>query len=189
MFSNPATSILGLFSIVGVVLKAIRPQWGAVIDEVTKALLGGGLIAAADATKQPINKIGLGLRSLLWVAGFGLLLSVLLTATANAQTVTVDLNKAVLAWDWTKGAPPNDGDVRRFDIKCGRQAGVYSATTPINDPLSRSVKISQILNGTGQWFCAVVAVNNYSPSGLSNEVSFDAGAAPAVPSNARVQAQ
>ena len=113
-----------------------------------------------------------------------------LLSVAHAQTVTVDLNKTSLAWDWTKATvPPNTGDVERFDVKCGRQSGVYSATTPINDPLARTVKLSQVLNGQGQWFCVVLAVNRYSPSPPSNEISFDAGAPPAGPANLKVQAQ
>ena len=114
----------------------------------------------------------------------------LIPALGGAQTVTVDLNKTSLAWDWTKGTvPPNTGDVERFDVKCGRQSGVYSATTPLNDPAVRTVKLSQILNGTGAWFCVIVAVNRYAPSPPSNEVSFDAGAPPAAPANNKVQAQ
>ena len=103
-----------------------------------------------------------------------------------AQTVTVDLNKATLAWDWTKGA---GGDVESFEVKCGRATAVYSATTPVADPLARSVNISQVINGSGRWFCVVAAVNRYGKSGVTNEVSFDAGVAPADPANLRVQAQ
>lgn len=106
-----------------------------------------------------------------------------------AQTVTVDLNKAKLAWDWTKGAPPNDGDPEGFTAKCGRVTGVYSSSTPVTDGAARSVNIRSIVNGTGIWFCVVGAQNRYGASGNSNEVFFDAGAVPAGPTNARVQAQ
>lgn len=112
-----------------------------------------------------------------------------LIAPTAGQTVTVDLNKAKLAWDWTKGAPPNDGDAEGFTAKCGRQAGVYSSTTPINDPTARTVNIRSIVNGTGVWFCVVSAQNRYGSSGNTNEVSFDAGAVPAAPGNNKVQAQ
>jgi hypothetical protein len=119
------------------------------------------------------------------------LLAVLpLPVLASAQTVTVDLNKAKLAWDWTKGTPPNDGDPEGFTAKCGRVTGVYSSTTPINDGAARSANIRSIVNGTGIWFCAIGAQNRYGPSPTnSNEVTFDAGAVPAGPTNNRVQAQ
>lgn len=112
-----------------------------------------------------------------------------LLSVAHAQTVTVDLNKASLAWDWTKGAPPNDGDPTGFVARCGRQTTVYSANTPINDPISRQAPIRSIVSGQGVWFCTVAATNRYGTSGNSNEVSFDAGAVPADPSRTRVQAQ
>lgn len=187
MFSNPLTSIFGLAVIVLKVLAAYKPDLAPVIADLLEYLIGGGFIAAADGTK---GKLSTGLRSVLWAVGFALILSAMV-APAHAQTVTVDLNKASLAWDWTKATPPatNTGDVERFDAKCGRLSGVYSSTTPINDPAARSVKIASIVNNTGQWFCVIVAVNRYAPSGPSNEVSFDAGAAPADPKNNRLQAQ
>lgn len=151
---------------------------GALITALTRSPL------STDSTPQPPLSGG---RHFL----FGLLLvcSFLSASAVTAQTVTVDLNKSALAWDWAKGAPPNDGDPTGFIARCGRQAGVYSANTPINDPQARQVAIKSIVNGQGVWFCAVAATNRYGTSANSNQVSFDAGAAPADPSNARVQAQ
>lgn len=184
MFSNPITSIFGLISIASAILKHFKPQWAALLDEIMGIAVGSGLLASADAGKVKST----ALRSVLWLAGVGVLVGAL-AAPAAAQTVVVDLNKASLAWDWAKGSPPHDGDPTGFVAKCGRQAGVYNVQTPINDPTARTAPIRSIVNGQGQWFCVVVAVNRYGPSNDSNQVSFDAGAVPAGPSNVRVQAQ
>jgi hypothetical protein len=149
---------------------------GALITALTKSPL-----VATEPPKPPFS----GGRPFLFA-----ILLVLLTAPAYGQTVTVDLNKASLAWDWAKGAPPNDGDATGFTAHCGRTSGVYSANTPINDAAARTVPIRSIVNGQGVWFCAVSAFNRYgTSSNKTNEVSFDAGALPADPARARVQAQ
>lgn len=192
MFSNPITSIFGGLSIVAEIVKHFFPEYASLLDEITKALLGGGLISAADSSKLKAATKAAALNRSAYRAFAALALIVpalCAPALSSAQTVTVDLNKASLAWDWTKGPAPSSGDVERFDVKCGKQSGVYSAVTPISDPLIRSVKISQILNGSGVWYCVVAAVNRYAASGNSNEVSFDAGAVPADPVNLRMQAQ
>ena len=118
-----------------------------------------------------------------------LALVALLSAPALAQTVTVDLNKAKLAWDWTPAPAPLDGNADSFNAKCGKVTKTYTTTTSINDPLARSVSIKQIIPAQGVWFCAVTAVNRVGESSNSNEVTFDAGAVPAAPANLRVQAQ
>lgn len=121
--------------------------------------------------------------------GLALLLAVLLPMLALAQTVTVDLNKAKLAWDWAPAPAPLDGNPDSFNAKCGKATKVYTVTTPINDPLARTVNLKQIIPSQGLWFCAVTAVNRVGESPASNEVTFDAGAVPAAPANLRVQAQ
>lgn len=129
-------------------------------------------------------------RMLIFPSLAAVFLTVGLFSPTVAQTVTVDLNKAKLSWDWSKGALPNDGDAEGFTMKCGRQTGVYSSATPINDPLARTVPVRSVVNGSGVWFCVIGAQNRYGPSpGNSNEVSFDAGAVPAVPANHKLQAQ
>jgi hypothetical protein len=135
---------------------------------------------------SPHNHPPGGLRSFLWIVAICLLFSV---SSVYAQTVTVDLNKAKLAWDVTPAVPPLDGNPDSFNAKCGKVTKTYTTTTPINDPLARSVAIKQIIPTQGLWFCAVTAVNRAGESPPSNEVSFDAGAVPASPVNLRVQAQ
>lgn len=184
MFSNPITSLFGLLSIASVMLKHVRPQWAAALDEIMGIAIGSGLIASADAGKIK----GTALRSVLWLSGVGVLVGAL-ASPAAAQTVILDINKASLAWDWSKSAPPNDGDVESFLVKCGKVQGVYSVQTPVHDPAARSVSLRSVLNGQGQWFCVMAATNRYGSSGDSNEVSFDAGAVPAGPSGLNVQAQ
>jgi hypothetical protein len=186
MFSNPLTSLFGVLAIASKILTLIKPQYAAVLDEITESLLGSGLVAAADSRKVK----SAALRSLCWLLGLGLLFAAL-AGPAAAQTVVVDLHKASLAWDWAKATvPPYDGDADGFTAKCGRQSGVYNIQTPINDPAARSAPIRSVVNGQGQWFCVVGAFNRYGPSpATTNEVSFDAGAVPAGPTKARVQAQ
>lgn len=192
---NWRTTLIGLGYIGCNVSAVFVPFMAGICPWIDKVLIAGGFLAAADsAALTTVNESALNavkaIRSRTGQALF-VLLALGLGSPALAQTVTLDLNRAVLAWDWTKGTTPNlnTGDVERFDVKCGRQSGVYSSTSPVNDPLARSVKISQVLNGQGQWFCVLSAVNRYGASGHSNEVSFDVGAAPASPANVRVQAQ
>lgn len=184
MFSNPITSIFGAIGIASALLKHFKPEWAALLDEIMNLAIGSGLIASADAGKVKSTAF----RSVLWLIGFTLIVSALVSPAA-AQTVVVDLNKASLAWDWSKGQPPNDGDPTSFLAKCGRIAGVYNVQTPINDPAARTISLRQILNGQGQWFCVVAAANRYGTSANSNQVSFDAGAVPADPTGLKVQAQ
>lgn len=192
---NWRTTLIGV-SYIGCNVSAIFvPFMAEICPWIDKVLITGGFLASADsATLTKLNTSALDMARTMKgrsVAGALFALLLLTGYEAHAQTVTVDLNRAVLAWDWTKGiAPsPTTGDVERFDVKCGRQAGVYSSVTPLTDPLARSVRISQIVNGTGQWFCVVASVNRYGSAGNSNEISFDAGAVPATPANVRVQAQ
>lgn len=118
-----------------------------------------------------------------------LIVGALFAPQAMAQTVSVDLAKAKLAWDWTVGLPPIDGNPDSFKMNCGKASKTYTVSTPINDPLARSVSIRQVIPSQGPWFCAVTALNSLGESTPSNEVSFIAGALPAGPTNNRVQAQ
>lgn len=192
---NWRTTLIGIGYIGCNVSAVFVPFMASICPWIDKVLIAGGFLAAADsAALTSVNESAMNMIKVIRsnaLKGIVVLLALGLGSPALAQTVTLDLNRAVLVWDWTKGATPNvnTGDVERFDVKCGRQSGVYSSTSPVNDPLSRSVKISQILNGSGQWFCVLSAVNRYGASGNSNEVSFDVGAAPASPANVRVQAQ
>lgn len=120
------------------------------------------------------------------IAALGLCL---LPSIAMADTIVLDLNKAKFFWDWTKGPLPNAGDPEGFTIKCGMVSGVYSSSTPINDPTARSANLIGVVNGSGVWFCVVGAQNRYGASPNSNEISFDAGVVPAGPVNLRVQVQ
>lgn len=192
---NWRTTLIGLGYIGCNVSAVFVPFMAGICPWIDKVLIAGGFLAAADsAALTTVNDAALtavnAIRSRTGQALF-VLLTLGLASPALAQTIVLDFNKAELAWDWTKGTAPNlnTGDVERFDVLCGRQSGVYSSTSPVNDPLARSVKIGQLLNGQGVWFCVVSAANRYGSSGHSNEVSFDVGAAPASPANVRVQAQ
>lgn len=118
-----------------------------------------------------------------WLSALGL--GILLAANAPAQTsISVDINKAKLQWDWAQGS---GGIPDNFLVKCGQSTGNYTRITQVLYP-STSVNISSVITGQGNWFCAVSAFNQFGESGLSNEVPFVAGAVPSPPSNARVTA-
>jgi hypothetical protein len=103
----------------------------------------------------------------------------LLSDSATAQTaVSVEISKAQLRWEWTKGSPPNDGDVEFFLMRCGNQPGNYIKETAIASPTARSLPIKDAITGSGNWFCVVLAGNQFGESGPSNEVAFKAGTRP-----------
>ena len=111
----------------------------------------------------------------------------LLPAVASAQTViSVDITKARLSWTWTQGT---GGAVAEFRVKCGPSAGTYTSTTVLTDPAARSVPVQQVVSGPGNYFCVVVAANQFGESGPTNEVNFTAGNAPAAPSGLQITAQ
>lgn len=111
----------------------------------------------------------------------------MISVTAQAQTtISVDINKAKLAWDWTQGT---GGIPTEFRVKCGAATGNYSRVTTLADPAARGANIRDVITGSGNWFCAVTAANAFGESVPSNEVNFSAGAAPSAPTNARVSAQ
>lgn len=110
-----------------------------------------------------------------------------MAGSVSAQTtIAVDIAKAKLAWDWTQGT---GGVPTEFRVKCGAASGVYTKITTIADPAARSANIRDVITGSGNWFCAVSAANQFGESANSNEVFFAAGAAPLAPTNARVSAQ
>src|SRR5262245_48522437 len=113
------------------------------------------------------------------------LLVCLFAASAFAQTVHVDLNKASLAWDWVKGT---GDDATGFKTKCGLSAGTYTIIKSWG-PTIRQVNLKDAITTPGKWFCVVTAFNDFGESGPSNEISFNAGAVPVAPSDLKVQAQ
>lgn len=113
--------------------------------------------------------------------------ALIIASIAEAQTtISVDINKAKLAWDWTQGS---GGTPTEFRVKCGTATGNYTKVTTIADPAARQANVKDVITGSGNWFCAVSAANSFGESGNSNEVPFAAGAAPLAPTNARVTAQ
>lgn len=191
---NWRTSLIGISYVGCNVAAFFVPFMAEVCPWIDKLLIGGGFLAAADAgalaklNQLAVESTAKAFRAKAYTGSLFAVALLGLTSPILAQTVTVDLDRASLAWDWAK-VTPTDSDVESFVTRCGRTAGTFSSTTPISDPAVRSVPIRSIVNGSGRWFCVVAAVNRYGVSGNSNEVSFDAGAAPAVPANVRVQAQ
>lgn len=108
------------------------------------------------------------------------------SAVVRAQTtVAVDINNAKLAWDWSQGTggPPDE-----FRVKCGSSTGNYSRVTSVG-PTARELSVKAAITGSGNWFCAVSAANQFGESANSNEVNFAAGASPSSPTGLRVSAQ
>lgn len=90
-------------------------------------------------------------------------------------TLTADINKAKLVWNWTQGT---GGPAEKFVVKCGPTAGTYPTLLELPDPAARSVPVNKVATKPGQYFCVVVAANSIGQGGASNEVSFQAGQTP-----------
>lgn len=100
-----------------------------------------------------------------------------------ASSVAVDIETAVLAWDWAKGT---GGDVVEFHVTCGPPAQPPSILHVVADPLARSVPLKTVVQATGDYECVVMAVNPFGESAPSNQVVFSAGTLPAPPTNLRI---
>jgi hypothetical protein len=106
---------------------------------------------------------------------------------AFAQSVSVDINRAKLAWTWTSAT--GSGAPTEFRVKCGQFPLLYTKTTIVSDPAVREIAIKTVIGGQGNWFCVVSAANSFGESGNSNEVPFVAGAAPSGSIAASISAQ
>lgn len=113
-------------------------------------------------------------------------LLLLLASPAYAQTISVDINRAKIAWDWAQGT---GGVPTEFRVKCGNATGVYTKITVLAGIAVREANVRDVITGSGNWFCAVSVANQFGESAMSNEVPFSAGAAPSSPTNTRVTAQ
>lgn len=132
-----------------------------------------------ERTVRVMIRVMLGLFVLIWL--------MFMVRFAWAQTtISVDIAKAKLVWDWTQGT---GGLVGEFRAKCGNITGSYSVVTVIVDPAQRMVPIKMVITEPGKWFCVVTAANEFGESAPSNEVNFAAGVVPVSPANNRVQAQ
>ena len=108
-------------------------------------------------------------------------------APAWAQsTIAVDITRARLSWEWTPGT---GGLVEAFRMQCGPTAGVYTLLVSVPDPAARSLALSAVVTTPGRYFCVVSAMNQFSESANSNEVSFTAGVGPVAPVDLSIQAQ
>jgi len=102
-----------------------------------------------------------------------------LPALARAQT-TADLNTATLQWQWAQGT---GGVPTEFHFKCGNASKVYTKLTIVPGATMRVVNVKDVIGGTGNWYCAVSAINAIAESPDSNEVFFSAGAGPSGPNS------
>jgi len=103
----------------------------------------------------------------------------------QAQSVSVDINRAKLSWTWAQGT---GGLASEFRVKCGQTSGAYTNTTVVPYP-TLTINVKDAITGNGNWFCAVTAANSFGESGASNEVPFVAGAAPSNSPVLSIQAQ
>jgi len=106
--------------------------------------------------------------------------------TSQAQsTITVNIKKAALTWEWEQGTGgPADG----FRVKCGSASGQYTKLTVVTAD-TRRVPILAVIDGLGTWFCVVESFNEFGPSETTtNEVSFKAGDIPMGPTNGAIEA-
>jgi hypothetical protein len=121
----------------------------------------------------------------------GILLAALAWAgVAEAQTtISVDITKARLTWQWAQGA---GGAVAEFRVKCGTSTpttGTATKVTVLPDPAARQAPVLSVITGVGTWFCAVAAANQFGESPLSNVVTFDAGTVPVAPTALQIEAE
>lgn len=101
---------------------------------------------------------------------------------AHAQALNVDINSRSFVWtasivDATHPAPTS------YNVKCGVATKVYTIivpVTPVAPALTppTTVPVKAILT-PGMWFCAVTAANQFGESPPSNELTLNAGYAPA----------
>lgn len=127
-------------------------------------------------------------QGLIWLGCLALALWWTAADVLQAQVITakVDYHTKSIAWDWTKGAPPNDGMAARFLVKCGPGSGQYTYPVKTVDMPTKTIPIASAVPSQGISYCRVFAANDYGESPGSNELSFDAGAVPAAASNVRV---
>ena len=107
---------------------------------------------------------------LLIIVGFLLFASI-----ASAQTMSVNINRAKLSWNWLPDGA--SGPLEKFIMKCGPSSGNYNRLTDIG-PTLREIAVKDVIGGSGAYFCAIVSANVFGESLASNEVPFVAGVAP-----------
>lgn len=107
-----------------------------------------------------------------------LTLALVWSPAAFAQTavtsVSVDIHKAKLQWDWAQGVSPNEGIPDKYNVKCGNVTGVYTKVTAVPHP-TKELAVELAIAGVGNWFCVVTAQNAFGESAPTNEVAFAAG--------------
>ena len=125
-----------------------------------------------------------------WQFGFGLVLLIALligTGVAEAQqTIAVDIDRAVLDWEWAQGT---GGAATEFRVLCGPTTGVYTLPPVVVAAPATEVPVRQVAATPGTYFCVVVAANLFGVSGASNEVAFQAGSPPSPPGGLTIRAQ
>jgi hypothetical protein len=102
---------------------------------------------------------------------------------AQAQQ-PIDLDRSIFAWDWAPGA--NGAAPETFRVWCGVMSGNYTLTSEVAYP-AQWLPVRSVVPTVGLYYCVVVAVNSYGPSGPSNEVVMDAGSAPDAPTVLRLE--
>lgn len=124
------------------------------------------------------------------LVGILLLFSLGVAAVGWAQDSIpkVDYHTGMLFWEWARGAPPDDGMVEHFRVKCGpaSEQYTYPPSGPIQPPEPPNtivqVPIKSVVPSHGVSYCIVVSVNPYGER-ASVPVPFAAGAAPAAAKN------
>jgi hypothetical protein len=116
------------------------------------------------------------------------LITLFFAGWAQAQALPpvqhVNINQAQLEWDWIKGVPPDDGLPDKFLIGCN-QSGATPRITSV-PPLARSWPVRQLIAGSGEWSCSIIAANIYGEARASDPIFFDAGGPPSSSTNVRI---
>jgi len=103
---------------------------------------------------------------------------IIIVIAAPAQAIdSIPYATGGLQWDWTQGAPPNDGIPTEFHLKCGTASGQYTMPVKIIPYPTKTIDLSAFLPGPSNttYYCVVTAFNPASSPpeiGPSNEFPF-----------------
>lgn len=109
-------------------------------------------------------------RVLLFTGGY--LLGLYALSWGQPTTLTADIAKASLQWQWTQGT---EGPVEKWQIRCNSPQAITQVQVELVAPTARSIPIPQIITAVGTWTCTIAAVNVAGPSSASPAVTFTAG--------------
>ena len=122
-----------------------------------------------------VQNVKRGVSALSTIAAISLVMPAL---SAEPLLPPVDINRAIMAINFTPGITPADG----LNVKCGlTSGGPYNRVTQLGIATT-TVPVLKIIGGNGSWFCIVKDFVQTASGQLegqgSNEINFFAVVAP-----------